>query len=143
MGIFDVFKTKVSEAAGKAGEVAEQAKDRVSDMVDKKKGGSAAPGDSAAPRPDAALGAEDGPSNMVAEGAPVADAGEAAPGEGDDAAKGVTGQSGRSGGGMTQNIKGNVASGVEKAAEKAKSATGNKYDDKIDSGVQKAKDRLR
>ncbi|NUR26804.1 MAG: antitoxin [Catenulispora sp.] len=44
---------------------------------------------------------------------------------------------------MTQTIKGNVAGGVDKAAEKAKGATGNKYDDKIDSGVQKAKDRLR
>lgn len=140
MGIFDVFKTKVSEAAGKAGEVAEQAKDKVSDMVDKKKGGSPAPGDPAAPRPDAALGAEDGPSNMVAEGAPVADAGEAAPGEGDDPADTA---SGGSRGGMTQSIKGNVASGVDKAAEKAKGATGDKYDDKIDSGVQQAKDKLR
>ncbi|NUR59651.1 MAG: antitoxin [Catenulispora sp.] len=44
---------------------------------------------------------------------------------------------------MTQSIKDNVSSGVDKAAQMAKDKTGGKYDDKIDSGVQKAKDRLR
>lgn len=138
MGIFDIFKTKVKEGAGKvgdvagqtwdkAGDVAEQAKDKVSDLRDKKK-------DAGPEAPQSATGAEprtEGQaSNMVSEGAPIADEGEAAPGVGDD-------------GGMTQSIKGNVASGVEKAGEMAKGATGNKYDDKIDSGVQKAKDKLR
>ncbi|NUP46521.1 MAG: antitoxin [Catenulispora sp.] len=44
---------------------------------------------------------------------------------------------------MTQSIKDNVAGGVEKAGEMAKNKTGGKYDDKIDSGVRKAKDMLR
>lgn len=121
MGIFDVFKTKVSEAADKA-----------SDLLDKKKD---APQPQSQP-PDA----EGEAANMVSEGAPVSHVGEAAPGAGDDAtAEGGSGDSG----GMTQSIKDNVAGGVEKAGEMAKNKTGGKYDDKIDSGVRKAKDMLR
>ncbi|GAA1953373.1 antitoxin [Catenulispora subtropica] len=115
MGIFDVFKTKVNEAPDKA-----------SDLMDKKDEPS-----------EAGTSVEDEASNMVSEGAPVSAVGEAAPGAGDEAA--AAGGSG----GMTQSIKDNVASGVEKAGDMAKSKTGGKYDDKIDSGVRKARDMLR
>lgn len=132
MGIFDVFKTKVSEAADKAGDVAGQAakkagdlageaKDKVSDMVDKKKGGGPAD-DPSAQTPSAPAGAESEASAMVSEGGPVAQTGEAAPGVGDDGSPAADS--------MTQSIKDNVASGAETAGEK------------LDSGVQQAKDRL-
>ena len=144
MGIFDVFKTKVNEAAEKAGDVAGQAKEKVSDMMDKKKG-DAANDPSAQAQPPASApsmaGAEPGmqgeASDMVSEGAPVAQAGEAAPGVGDEAPA-----QGAPGGGMTQSIKDNVAKGTDKAGEMAKDRTGNRYDDKIDTGVQQAKDKL-
>lgn len=140
MGIFDVFKTKVGEAAekagdvagktwDKAGEVAGQAKDKVSDLMDKKKDGAA--GDSGAqapPEPESPAGTAERASDMVSEGAPVSATGEAAPGVGDD--------------GMTQTIKDNVSKGADKAGEMAEGATGNRHDDKIDSGVQQAKDKL-
>ncbi|WP_194926316.1 hypothetical protein [Catenulispora pinisilvae] len=151
MGIFDVFKTKVSEAADKAGDVAGQAakkasdlageaKDKVSDMVDKKKGGGPAD-DPSAQTPSAPAGAESEASAMVSEGGPVAQTGEAAPGVGDDGSPAADSMGADSmgadsmgadsaGGGMTQSIKDNVASGAEKAG------------DKLDSGVQQAKDRL-
>ena len=97
MGIFDVFKTKMSGAADKAGgvagqawdkagDVAGQAKDKVSDMMDKKKGEADDPSAPARGRRPEAGPAEDGASTMVSEGAPVAAAGEAAPGVGDDGA---------------------------------------------------------
>ena len=147
MGIFDVFKTKVGEAADKAGDVAGQAwdkagdvagqaKDKVSDMMDKKdEGDGPAAQSSAAQTPAGApVGAEGGlegeASTMVSEGSPVAAAGEAAPGVGDD------------GGGMTQSIKDNVVKGADKAGEMTKGATGNRHDDKIDFAVQQAKDKL-
>jgi hypothetical protein len=143
MGIFDVFKTKVNEAAEKAGDVAGQAKEKVSDMMDKKKGDAAhepyaqaQPPTPAQPRAGAEPGMQGEASDMVSEGAPVAQAGEAAPGAGDEAALGG------SGGGMTQSIKDNVAKGADKAGDMAKDRTGNRYDDKIDSGVQQAKDKL-
>lgn len=162
MGIFDVFKSKVSEAADKAGDVAGQAwdkagdvagqaKDKVSDMMDKKKGDEAdgpaaqAPADTtqAAQAPqaptNAAGGVEGEAADMVSEGAPVAAAGEAAPGVGDD---GAPAQDSSGGDGMTQSIKDNVAQGADKAGEMTKGATGNRFDEKIDSGVQQAKDRL-
>ena len=141
MGIFDVFKTKVSEARDKAGEAAGQAKDKVSDMMDKKKEAPGAAGDQVARGADANTEGE--ASNMVSEGAPVAQDGEAAPGVGDHvAAEGESAPGSRSGG-MTQSIKDNVSSGVDKAGQMAKDKTGGKYDDKIDSGVRQAKDRLR
>lgn len=157
MGIFDVFKSKVSEAADKAGDVAGkawdkagdvagEAKDKVSDMMDKKKGDEAGGPAAQAPAQTAAqppMGAEGGVENraadMVSEGAPVSSAGEAAPGVGDD---GAPAQDSSGGGGMTQSIKDNVAKGADKAGEMAKGATGNRYDEKIDSAVQQAKDRL-
>jgi len=165
MGIFDVFKSKVSEAADKAGDVAGQAwdkagdvagqaKDRVSDMMDKKKGdeadGPAAQAQAEATQADPAAQAAQAPTNaaggvegeaadMVSEGAPVAATGEAAPGVGDD---GAPAQDSSGGGGMTQSIKDNVAQGADKAGEMTKDATGNRFDEKIDSGVQQAKDRL-
>lgn len=155
MGIFDVFKTKVSGAADKAGDVAGQAwdkagdvagqaKDKVSDMMDKKKGEAADP--SAPPAAHAPAGAEAEAearaSTMVSEGAPVATAGEAAPGVGDDGAPPQD-----SAGGMTQSIKGNVAGGAGqagemKAGEMAEGATGNRFEEKIDSRVRQAKDKL-
>ena len=123
MGIFDVFKTKVNKAAEKTG---------ASDDP-------AAQAPSAGP---AATGAEAGTdgqaSNMVSEGAPVAQTGEAAPGAGDVAAPQEA-----SSGGMTQSIKDNAARGADKAGEMAEGATGDRYDEKIDSAVQEAKDRLR
>lgn len=132
MGIFDVFKTKVSEAAEKA-----------SDLMDKKKDTPQAKDARQAAGTPADPGAEGDASNMVSEGAPVSQVGEAAPGVGDDGApEGGTGTSDGSGG-MTQSIKDNVAGGVEKAGQMAKGKTGGKYDDKIDSGVKKAKDMLR
>ena len=145
MGIFDVFKTKVNEATEKAGDVAGQAKEKVSDMMDKKKGDAANDPSAQAQPPTSAqtmAGAEPGmrgeASAMVSEGAPVAQAGEAAPGAGDEApAQGAPG-----GGGMTQSIKDNVAKGADKAGGMAKDRTGNRYDDKIDTGVQQAKDKL-
>ena len=133
MGIFDIFKTKVSEAAEKVGDVAEQAKDKVSEMMDKSKGGTA-PEETATEQGEAA--------NMVSEGAPVSEVGEAAPGVGDDGTEAPAASESGGSGGMTQTIKGNVASGVEKAGEMAKHATGGKFDEKIDTGVQKAKDML-
>ncbi|MBS2535668.1 hypothetical protein KGQ20_23175 [Catenulispora sp. NF23] len=146
MGIFDVFKTKVSEAADKAGDVAGQAakkagdfageaKDKVSDMVDKKKSGGAAD-DPSAQAPSAPAGAESEASAMVSEGGPVAQTGEAAPGVGDDGSPTAdpmgadSADTDTAGGGMTQSIKDNAASAAEKTGEK------------IDSGVQQAKDRL-
>ena len=144
MGIFDVFKTKVNEAAEKTGDVAGQAEDKVSDMRDKNKGGAAndpsaqAPAQSPAEAPASAQAPVQGQaSDMVSEGAPVAQTGEAAPGAGDEAA----GQD-ASGGGMTQSIKDNAAKGADKAAEMAKGATGNRYDEKIDSAARQAKDKL-
>ena len=165
MGIFDVFKSKVSEAADKAGDVAGkawdkagdvagEAKDKVSDMMDKKKGDEGGGPAAQAPAQTATqtaaqtaaqppMGAEGGVENraadMVSEGAPVSSAGEAAPGVGDD---GAPAQDSSGGGGMTQSIKDNVAKGADKAGEMAKGATGNRYDEKIDSAVQQAKDRL-
>lgn len=129
MGIFDVFKTKVSEAADKA-----------SDLMDKKKDAPHAPDTQTGA---AAEGAEGEAANMVSEGAPVSPVGEAAPGAGDDVTpQAGSGNAGDSGG-MTQSIKDNVAGGVDKAGEMAKNKTGGEYDDKIDSGVRKAKDMLR
>jgi hypothetical protein len=139
MGIFDVFKTKVNEAAEKAGGVAGQTKDKISDLMDKKKGGPANESSAQAPA-EAAASTERGAeaaSDMVSEGAPVAQAGEAAPGVGDDGAPAA-----EASGGMTQSIKENVAKGADKTGEMAKGATGNRHDDKIDSAVQQAKDRL-
>ncbi|GAA2065773.1 hypothetical protein GCM10009839_91800 [Catenulispora yoronensis] len=138
MGIFDVFKTKVSEAADKAGDVAGQAKNKVSDMMDKKKDETEAGPAGSVSAPEAEADAEDGATNMVSEGAPVSHDGEAAPGAGDDGRSDA-----KSGGGMTQSIKDNVASGVEKAGAMAKGKSGGKYDDKIETGVQKAKDMLK
>jgi hypothetical protein len=127
MGIFDVFKTKMSRAGEKVDDAAEQAKDKVSDLMDRKK--DEAPDIPAADDPMAEVGTPvHEAADMVSEGAPAAGEAEA-PDEG-------------SSGGMTQSIKDNVAKGAEKAGEKAKDATGNKYDDKIDNGVQQAKDRL-
>jgi len=140
MGIFDVFKTKVNEATDKAGDVAGQTKDKVSDMMDTKKGGAAdnpSAGSPAGTVPGAEATTEDRASNMMYEGGPVASTGEAAPGAGDGAPTGET-----SGGGMTQSIKDNVAKGVDKAGEMTGERTGNRYDDKIDTGVQQAKDKL-
>lgn len=144
MGIFDVFKTKVGEAAEKAGDVAGktwdkaggmagQAKDKVSDMMDKKKDGAAdapsAPAPTASESPAQARAATaERASDMVSEGAPVSAMGEAAPGVGDD--------------GMTQSIKDNVSQGADKAGEMAEDSAGNRYDDKIDSGARQAKDKL-
>jgi hypothetical protein len=124
MGIFDVFKTKMNEAA-----------DKVSDMMDKKKDDADGPSAPAPADPEAAT--EDEASTMVSEGAPVSATGEAAPGVGDDGAP-APGESG----GMTQSIKDNVAKGADKAGEMAEGATGNRFDEKIDSGVQQAKDKL-
>ena len=144
MGIFDVFKTKMSEAAEKAGDVAEQAKDRVSDMMDKKKGGAAsdpsarAQAPAGVPATGAEVKTEDRASNMVSEGAPVATAGEAAPGVGDDGAPAP----GTTGGGMTQSIRDNVAKGTDTAGGTAGGVTGNRFGEEIDSGVQQGKDKL-
>jgi hypothetical protein len=87
MGIFDVFKTKVGEGAektedvaekawDKAGEAAEQVKDKAAELKDKKKGAASTPSMEAATEEEA--------SDMVSEGAPVSQTGEAAPGVGDD-----------------------------------------------------------
>jgi hypothetical protein len=119
MGIFDIFKTKVGEAADKAGDVAGDLKDKVADMFDGDKD------KDAADAPEAAA------EKMVSEGAPVADTGEAAPGAGDDGS-----------GGMTGTIKQNVSSGADKAAEMADSATGGKVTDQIQTGADKTKDML-
>ena len=124
MGIFDVFKTKVNEAAEKAGGKAEQAKDQ-------------APTGTV---PGAEASTEARASNMVYEGGPVSATGEAAPGIGDDDG---SAPHKASGGGMTQSIKDNAAKGTEKAGEMAKGATGNRYDEKIDSAVRQAKGKLR
>jgi hypothetical protein len=128
MGIFDVFKTKVNEAAGKAGEVAGHAKDRVTEMMDKKK--AAAPHDPGAQAPTSTVpgaeaATEDRASNMVYEGGPVASVGEAAPGVGDDGSAPPPDAPGA--GGMTQSIKDNVAQGAD-------------HEDSIDSGVPQGKD---
>lgn len=140
MGIFDVFKTKVNKATDKSGDVAGQAKDRVSDMMDKKKGGAAdnpSAGSPAGTVPGAEATIEDPASNMLYEGGPVASTGEAAPGAGDEAPARET-----SGGAMTQSIKDNVAKGADKAGEMAGERTGNRHDDKIDTAVQQAKGKL-
>jgi hypothetical protein len=125
MGIFDVFKTKMNEAA-----------DKVSDMMDKKKDDADGPSAQAPANPEAATEGE--ASTMVSEGAPVSSTGEAAPGVGDDGAPAP----GASDSGMTQSIKDNVAKGADQGGEMAKGATGNRFDEKIDSGVQQAKDKL-
>ena len=130
MGIFDVFKIKMGEAAEKVGDAAEQARDKVSDMMEKRKG-DAAHDPAARTRPETPAADADfeaGASDMVSEGAPVTPDGEQARDS--------------SGGGMTQTIKDNVAKGAEKAGEMAKGATKNRYDEKIDSAVRKAKDKL-
>jgi hypothetical protein len=113
-------------------------------MMDKKKG-AGTPGNAGEQMARGAdPGTEGEASNMVSEGAPVAEAGEAAPGVGDHVAgEGEAGGTESRSGGMTQSIKDNVSRGVDKAAQMAKDKTGGKYDDKIDSGVEKAKDRLR
>lgn len=130
MGIFDVLKTKMGEAAEKVGDAAEQAKDKVSDMREKRKDDvahdPAARTRAETPAADARLEAE--ASDMVSEGAPVTPGGEDARDS--------------SGGGMTQTIKDNVVKGAEKAGEMAKGVTKNRYDEKIDSAVRKTKDKL-
>jgi hypothetical protein len=82
--------------------------------------------------------AAEGASDMVSEGAPVSSVGEAAPGAGDDGAPAGSADAG----GMTQTIKDNVAKGADQADERAEDATGNRFDEKVDSGVQQAKDKL-
>ena len=127
MGIFDIFKTKVGQAGEKVGDVAEQAKDKVSDLMDKNRDEESRNPVADDPFAEAGGAVTDEEADMVSEGAPVMGEAEA-PDE--------------SSAGMTQSIKDNVASGVDKAGEKAKGATGNKHDDKIDDGVRKAKDML-
>jgi hypothetical protein len=146
MGIFDIFKTKVNEAAEKAGDVEGRAEEKAPDTMDKKKGGAAddpsaqapaQPPTSARPAAGAGAGVQAEASDMVSEGAPVAQTGEAAPGAGDDVQAQAAPDSG-----MTQSIKDNLARGADKAGEMAEGATGNRFDEKIDSGVQQAEDKL-
>jgi len=124
MGFMDTLKTKLHEAAEKAGPVAEQAKDKVSDLMEKRKSGSSGhAGDGSAQsggttrttQTTHGTGGDSGARDMVSEGAPVSQTGEAAPGAGDDG----TPAKGGSDSGMTQTIGGNVASGDKKADEKA------------------------
>jgi hypothetical protein len=128
MGIFDIFKTKVSETSDKVGDVAGDVGDKVGDTLAR---------DEEPPATgQAGGGAVQQAERMVSEGGPVADTGEAAPGMGDDgAAEGADGA-------MTGTIKQNLSSGVDKAADMADSKTGGKYTDQIQSAADKAKDRL-
>ena len=133
MGIFDVFKTKVSEAAHKSGELAEDAGEKSKQVLgDVRAKMAERRNDPAADRE-----AEAEATNMVSEGAPVSSTGEAAPGMGDDGAA-----RGGSRGGMVGSIKQNTASGVEKAGEFIDDKTGRKYTDQIQGGVRKAKGAL-
>ena len=140
MGIFDVFKTKVSEAAHKSGELAEDAGEKSKQVLGEAKAKMAERRRGSEPDPQA----EEAATMMVSEGAPVATAGEAAPGMGDDGVAGGTGRARGTGssGGMVGSIKQNTASGVEKAGEFVDDKTGRKYSDQIQSGVKKAKDKL-
>jgi hypothetical protein len=137
MGIFDVFKTKVSEAAHKSGELAEDAGEKSKQVLGEAKAKMAERRRDA----EADRAAEEAATTMVSEGAPVSATGEAAPGMGDDGMPGGTGRTGGSGG-MVGSIKQNTASGVEKAGEFVDEKTGRKYSDQIQSGVKKAKDVL-
>jgi hypothetical protein len=133
MGIFDIFKTKITGAADKAGDVAgdvagkvgdavEDLKEKVTDTVHKKDEGPAPTADAAAPVVEGEHNAEE----MVSEGSPVAEA-PAAPEE--------SGQ----GGGMMGTIKQNVAGGAEKAGSFVDDKTGGKFSDQIDKGVEATK----
>ena len=135
MGIFDVFKTKVSEAAHKSGELAEDAGEKSKQVLGDVKAKMA----ERRTDPDADRRAEAEATDMVSEGAPVSSTGEAAPGMGDDGA--APGQ-GKGRGGMVGSIKQNTASGVEKAGEFIDDKTGRKYTDQIQGGVRKAKGAL-
>lgn len=135
MGIFDVFKTKVSEAAHKSGELAGDAEEKSRQVVGDMKAKMAE-----RRRDDGAdRDADEAGAKMVSEGGPVSSTGEAAPGAGDPA--GAAGGSGGSGG-MVGSIKQNAASGVEKTGDFVDEKTGGKYSDQIQSGVKKAKDAL-
>jgi hypothetical protein len=139
MGIFDVFKTKVSEAAHKSGELAGDAEEKSRQVV----------GDMKARMADrrrddgADRDADEAGATMVSEGGPVSSTGEAAPGAGDPAGAAGPGTRNAGGsGGMVGSIKQNAASGVEKAGGFVDERTGGKYSDQIQSGVKKAKDAL-
>ena len=165
MGIFDVFKTKVSEAADKVGDMAGDVKGKVGDMLEEKKGAKAAADtqtaqDSAAGMPGTPATDQPGPvasgmapdptndeaqeaAHMVSEGGPVADTGEAAPGIGDDgAATGPGGEARSEDGQFTGTIRQNLSTGADKASDMADSATGGKYTEKIQNAADKAKDNL-
>ena len=142
MGIFDIFKTKMTEAADKTGDSAGDATNKTGDMAGNLKDKATEAFDGMTGKKDAMAGgvadmtdtAEtpvmEGTHNadeMVAEGSPTtADAPATAPAQGS--------------GGMTGTIKDNLASGADKAGEMADSSTGGKFGDQTDTGVGKAKD---
>jgi hypothetical protein len=132
MGIFDVFKTKVSGPAHKAGDVAGDVTDK--DRAKDSKQATASPEQAAAKTAATPTADAEEAAQMVSEGAPVAEAGEAAPGVGDDGASNEDG--------MTGTIKQNVAGGAEKAGQFVDEKTGGKFSDQVDAGVQKTKDTL-
>lgn len=155
MGIFDVFKTKVSEAAGKVGDMLEDKKGAKTPADTHTAQDSAAgmPGTPATDQPGpGASGMAPDPTkdeaqeaaHMVSEGGPVADTGEAAPGIGDDGTAAAPGEArqGSGDGRLTGTIRQNLSSGTDKAADMADSKTGGKYGDEIQKAADKAKDNL-
>ena len=137
MGIFDVFKTKVSEAAHKSGELAEDAGEKSKQVLGDVRAKMAEAADRPRRRPPGrGRGPEHGLRGRAGERRPArprrAWATTAAP----------PGRGGKGRGDMVGSIRQNTASGVEKAGEFLDDKTGRKYSDQIQGGVRKAKDVL-